>query len=89
MSHLPDVYATINIADLTNIDFSQVGETDENTIRKSLDDTLLVIKWSNEHEPSFITDGTVVPVQTLTHAEALTLMATPAWSEDIPEPIEE
>jgi hypothetical protein len=89
MSHLPDVYATINIADLTNIDFSQVGETDENTIRKSLDDTLFVIKWSNEHEPSFITDGTVVPVQTLTHAEALTLMATPAWSEDIPEPIEE
>jgi hypothetical protein len=89
MSHLPDVYATINIADLTNIDFSQVGETDENTIRKSLDDTLFVIKWSNEHEPSFITDGTVVPVQTLTHAETLTLMATPAWSEDIPEPIEE
>lgn len=89
MSHLPDVYATINIADLTNIDFSQVGETDENTIRKSLDDTLFVIKWSNEHEPSFITDGTVVPLQTLTHAEALTLMATPAWSEDIPEPIEE
>ena len=83
MSHLPDVYATINIADLTNIDFSQVGETDENTIRKSLDDTLFVIKWSNEHEPSFITDGTVVPVQTLTHAETLTLMATPAWSEEI------
>jgi hypothetical protein len=84
MSHLPDVYATINIADLTNIDFSQVGETDENTIRKSLDDTLFVIKWFNQHEPSFIADGTVVPVQTLTHAEALTLMATSEWSEPIP-----
>jgi hypothetical protein len=84
MSHLPDVYATINIADLTNIDFSQVGETDENTIRKSLDDTLFVIKWFNQHEPSFIADGTVVPVQTLTHAEALTLMATAEWSEPIP-----
>jgi hypothetical protein len=84
MSHLPDVYAIINIADLSNIDFSQVGETDENTIRKSLDDTLFVIKWFNEHEPSFIADGTVVPLQTLTHAEALTLMASPSWSEPIP-----
>lgn len=84
MSHLPDVYATINIADLPNIDFSQIGETDENTIRKSLDDTLFIIKWFNEHEPSFIADGTVVPVQTLTHAEALTLMATAEWSEPIP-----
>jgi hypothetical protein len=84
MSHLPDVYATINIADLPNIDFSQIGETDENTIRKSLDDTLFVIKWFNEHEPSFIADGTVVPVQTLTHDEALALMATSEWSEPIP-----
>ena len=32
-----DVYATINIADLPLIDFSQIGETNENTIRKSLD----------------------------------------------------
>jgi hypothetical protein len=84
MSHLPDVYATINIADLPNIDFSQIGETDENTIRKSLDDTLFVIKWFNEHEPSFIADGSVVPVQTLTHSEALVLMASPEWSEEIP-----
>ena len=85
MAHLPDVYAIINIADLTNIDFSQVGETDENTIRKSLDQTQFVIKWSNEHEPTFITDGTIIPLQTLTHAEALTLMATAEWSEPIPE----
>lgn len=85
MSHLPDTYATINIADLLNIDFSQIGETDENTIRKSLDETQFVIKWSNEHEPTFITDGTIIPLQTLTHAEALTLMATAEWSEPIPE----
>ena len=87
MSHLPDVYATINIADLGNIDFSQIGETDENTIRKSLDDSQFVIKWSNEHEPSFITDGSVTPLQTLTHSQALTLMSSAEWSEPIPEEI--
>ena len=84
MAHLPDLYAIINIADLPNIDFSQVGETDENTIRKSLDDSQFVIKWFNEHEPTFITDGSVVPLQTLTHEEALVLMATAEWSEPLP-----
>ena len=77
-----DTYAIINIADLGNIDFSQVGETDENTIRKSLDETQFVLKWNTE--PTFIADGTVVPLQTLTHDEALALMATSEWSEPIP-----
>ena len=84
MSHLPNVYAIINIADLSLIDFSQIGEDNENTIRKSLDETEFLIKWFDEHEPTFIADGSVVPLQTLTHQEALALMATAEWSEPIP-----
>ena len=79
-TRIADTYAIINIADLVNIDFSQVGETDETTIRKSLDETRFVLKWNTE--PTFITDGTVVPLQTLTHDQALTLMATAEWSEE-------
>ena len=82
MKRIAETYAIINIADLSNIDFAQVGETDQDTIRKSLDDTQFVIKYNTE--PTFITDGTVTPLQTLTHAEALTLMATAEWSEPIP-----
>ena len=81
-TRIADTYAIINIADLVNVDFSQVGETDETTIRKSLDETQFVLKW--DIEPTFITDGSIVPVQTLTHEEALTLMATAEWSEPIP-----
>jgi len=77
-----ETYVIINIADLPNIDFSQVGETDENTIRKSLDETQFVIKYNTE--PTFIADGTVVPVETLTHDEALVLMASAEWSEPMP-----
>ncbi len=77
-----ETYAIINIADLPNIDFSQVGETDENTIRKSLNETQFVIKWNTE--PSLIADGTVTPLQTLTHEQALTLMARAEWSEPLP-----
>ena len=78
-----ETYAIINIADLPLIDFLQIGETDENTIRKSLDKTQLVIKWNTE--PTFIADGTVSPLQTLTHEQALTLMASAEWSEPITE----
>ena len=77
-----ETYAIISIADLANIDFSQIGETDENTIRKSLDETQFVIKYNAE--PSFIADGTVTPLQTLTHDQALVLMASAEWSEPMP-----
>ena len=76
-------YAIIDIADLPNIDFKQVGDTSANTIRKSLDELQFVIKYNSI--PSFITDGTVTPLQTLTHSQAVELMKTKAWSEPIEE----
>jgi len=81
MKKVAETYAIINIADLPNIDFSQVGETNENTIRKSVDESQFVIKYNSV--PSFITDGTITPVETLSHSEALELMATEAWTEPI------
>ena len=84
MSHLPNVYAIINIADLGLINFSEIDETDATTIRKSIDELMFIIKWFNEHEPSFITNGSVVPTQILTHEQAIELMATIEWTEPIP-----
>ena len=82
MKKQAETYATINIADLPLIDFAQIGETDENTIRKSLDGLQFVIKWNTE--PTFITDGTVAIIQVMTHDEALVLMASAEWSEPLP-----
>ena len=75
-------YGIIQTSDLSNIDFSQIGETSENTLRYNLAGTKFVIKWNTT--PTFITDGSVVPVSELTHSEALALMATAEWSEPIP-----
>ena len=77
-----DTYITVSIDDLPKVDFAQVGETSENTIRKSLDGTEFVLKY--DAEPSFISDGTVTPLQTMAHAQCLTLMDTPEWTEPIP-----
>ena len=73
-------YTILNISDLSNVDFSQVGETSANTVRKSIDETQFVIKYNIT--PTFISDGTVTPVQFLTYSEALELMATDSWSID-------
>ena len=75
-------YAIIQATDLANIDFDQIGETSADTLRYNLANTEFVIKWNTT--PTFITDGSVVPVSELTHEEALALMATAEWSEPIP-----
>tara|TARA_R100001440_G_scaffold14972_1_gene25494 strand:+ start:62 stop:307 length:246 start_codon:yes stop_codon:yes gene_type:complete len=74
-------YTILNISDLANVDFSQVGETSQNTIRKSLDETQFVIKYNTA--PTFISDGTVTPVEVLSYTEVLELMSTDQWSEPI------
>ena len=84
MSHLPNVYAIISTTDIDNVDFTQVPEENNQYLRYSIDKTEFGIKWFDEHTPTFITDGTVVPLQTLTHEQALALMATAEWSEPIP-----
>jgi hypothetical protein len=74
-------YAILSIGDLLNIDFSQVEESNENTVRISLDGLEFVIKYTTI--PTFIEDGSVLPLQVLTHEECLELMNTPEWTEII------
>ena len=74
-------YTIINISDIEKITISEIIETNLETIRHSIDELLFGIKFQNE--PDFITNGDVVPVQTLTHLEALELMQTQNWSGEI------
>ena len=76
-------YAIIKLADIGLIDFSQVAQSSASTVRKSLDNSQFVIKWQDGYEPTFISDGKVTPLQVLSHAECLELMATDKWSEPI------
>jgi hypothetical protein len=81
MNH--NTYATIELTEIDKIDFSQIGESSVFTIRKSLDDTQFIIKWLENYTPTFIIDGSVVPLDEMNHEEALILMGTSAWSEPI------
>ena len=76
-------YAVVNLTEIGLIDFGQVAQSSASTVRKSLDNTQFVIKWQEGYEPTFISDGTVIPVGIYTHSECLELMATDKWSEPI------
>ena len=79
------IYAIIKLADIGLIDFGQVAQSSASTVRKSLDNTQFVIKWQEGYEPTFIADGSVIPVGIYTHSECLELMSTDKWSQPIEE----
>ena len=75
-------YIIINMTEIGLVDFNEVLETSQSTIRISVDGTQTVLKW-NGSEPSFVAslssyDGPY------THSEILTIMATAAWSNMSP-----
>ena len=80
---ISDVYGIILTADIDKVDFSQVPEENNSNLRYSLDGTQFVIKWNSDAVPTFITDGSVIPFLTLTHADCLILMQSNEWSEPI------
>ena len=80
MDYSDRTYAFANIADIDNVDFSQVMETSSATVRKSLDESLFIIKWYTANQPTFITDGSVSLAWSGTHADCLTIVTGSDWT---------
>jgi len=73
-------YANVHIEDVQFVDFSQVGQTSADTIRKSLDGLQFILKW--DETPTFIEDETIKPISIMTHAECYELINTPEWTPE-------
>ena len=75
-------YLIVNITELDKIDFSQVMETSEFTVRKTNDGSKFFIKWE-ETDPTFLND-----LQTkqgpYTHSEILQILEQPEWVTPMP-----
>tara|TARA_R100001015_G_C4534073_1_gene99702 strand:- start:224 stop:448 length:225 start_codon:yes stop_codon:yes gene_type:complete len=71
------IYVIYNMADVSNINFSEVAETSEETLRLSLNGEKTVLKFVGE------TPGFLVGLQQYNHSEILAIMATPEWSTNI------
>jgi len=71
-------YVIIDAGDVASVDFSEVDETSEATLRWNVDpaNTKTFVKFdSSDPTPSFL-DG----MEQYTHAEILTSLATPEWT---------
>ena len=71
-------YLISPVSEVSKVDFSQVCETSEATLRKSVDETKTFIKWDGD-DPSFIsslsnTEGTY------DHSQILTILNGDDWN---------
>ena len=73
-------YVIINADEVSSVDFDQVDETSESTIRFSLDGSKTFVKFDSDTTPSFLEGKTQY-----THSEILTILATDEWSQPGPE----
>ena len=76
-------YITINVSEIALVDFNEVMETSEDTVRLSVDGLEIVLKWEGD-EPAFV--STLSSYEgPYTHEEILAIMATPEWTSPIEE----
>ena len=77
-------YVVIELTETDKVIFSQVNQSSAQTMRRNLANTQGLLSYSVE--PSFITNGSLPIVgSVMNQEECLTLMATAAWSEPMPE----
>ena len=77
-------YIVIDLSDTDKVLFSQVNQSSAQSMRRNLANTQGLLSYSVT--PSFISDGSVVPVGiVMNQTEALTLLSGSDWSEPMPE----
>jgi hypothetical protein len=72
-------YVIINADEVDSVDFSQVDETSENTVRYNVAGTKTFVKFDSDTTPSFLDGKTQY-----THSEILAILATDAWTSPFP-----
>ena len=75
-------FMVFNVSELNLIDFSQVLETSEETVRKSLDETKTFVKWDGT-TPECVANLTTKEGP-YTYEEILVILATPEWTDPNP-----
>jgi len=66
------------MTEINVLDFSQILETSQDTIRLSIDETKAVVKWNGDM-PSSVAALTTTEGP-YTHDEILVIMQTPEWN---------
>ena len=73
-------FMIFNVSELPLIDFNQVHETSQDTVRRSVDGTLTFVKWDGA-VPSSIAALTTTEGP-YTYDEILTILSGPEWTSN-------
>jgi len=72
-------FMIFNVSELGTIDFNEVLETSQDTVRKSVDETKTFVKWEGETTPTSVNSLTTKEGP-YTYDEMLKILATPEWT---------
>jgi hypothetical protein len=75
-------FVIFNVTEIPQIDFTQVYETDADTVRKSVDETKTFVKYDLPEPSSVI--ALTTKSQEYTYDEILQILSTPEWTEPYP-----
>lgn len=75
-------FMILNVSELSNVDFNEVLETSEDTVRKSVDNTKTFVKWDGEIVPSTI-ENLTIKEGPYTYDEIQSILSTEEWNNPI------
>lgn len=70
-----------NVTEINKVDFTQVLETDQNTLRISVDNTKTFVTWEGDNIPSFVSELTTASGP-YDYSETLSILNTSEWYID-------
>ena len=73
-------FMIFNVTELGSVNFNEVLETSQDTIRKSIDETKTFVKWAGDIVPPSV-DSLTTKEGPYHYEDMLTILATPAWTE--------
>jgi predicted aspartyl protease len=78
-------FMIFSTTELSQIDFTQVCETSQDTVRKSVDESKTFVKWDGEQIPTSV-ENLTTKEGPYTYEEMLEILSTEEWT--LPMPIE-
>ena len=78
-------FMIFEVSELDQVDFTQVLETSQDTVRKSVDGLKTFVKWDGQTIPSSV-DSLTTKEGPYTYDEILAILATPEWTDPNPIP---
>lgn len=74
-------FMIFNVSELNIINFNEVLETSEETVRKSVDETKTFVKWESDEIPASVQNLTTKEGP-YTYQEILQILSTPEWTDE-------